>query len=204
MIRRRFSPAPHGAPVVALAVAAALAGLGGSAAPSRPAIADAVQAMTRFAPQPPRPAVAAPARLRIPLLGVDAAVVPVATGSDGELAVPDDPRIVGWWQAGGAPGAEGAAGVLDGHVDTAADGPGALFRLAALRSGDAIRVESRDGTASSFVVRSVRRYVKAALPPDVFGPGRDPQLVLITCGGQFDHSTRQYADNIVVIADAQS
>ncbi len=157
--------------------------------------------MSAAVARPPR---AAPVRLRIPLLGVDAPIVPVATGTTGELGVPDDPQIVGWWQVGGAPGAAGAAGVLDGHVDTARDGAGALFRAAALRPGDAIAVETRAGVTDGFVVRTVRRYAKAALPLEVFRAGADPQLVLITCGGRFDHSTRQYSDNIVVVATAQS
>jgi hypothetical protein len=90
--------------------------------------------------------------------------------------------------------------VLDGHVDTARDGPGALFRAAALQPGDTIAVQSSAGAWTTFMVHTVRHYAKAALPPDVFSAGPTPQLVLVTCGGQFDHLTRQYADNVVVVA----
>jgi Sortase domain len=196
MIRRRIATG-----LLASGVALGITGVGGSGAgavgvPAAP-VPPPARALARVA-------VAEPARLRIPLLGVDAAIVPVTVGSAGELRVPDDPQVLGWWRAGGAPGVPGAAGVLDGHVDSAADGPGALFRAAALRPGDAVTVESASGSSHAFVVRSVRRYAKATLPTEVFRAGPDPQLVLITCGGHFDHSTGQYEDNVVVVASAQS
>ncbi len=207
MNRRRI----RGTLLLASCVALGLAGVGGSGADRRP-VAVAVPSPRPAEPTPAptgaravaRLPVAEPARLRIPLLGVDAAIVPVAVGSAGELRVPDDPQTVGWWREGGAPGAPGAAGVIDGHVDSARDGPGALFRAAALQPGDVLAVESRTGVARAFVVRTVRRYAKTALPPEVFRAGADPQPVLITCGGHFDHSTRQYEDNVVVVADVQS
>jgi hypothetical protein len=40
-----------------------------------------------------------------------------------------------------------------------------------------------------------------ALPPEVFAVGGPPRLVLITCGGAFDRRTRNYADNVVVVAE---
>ena len=64
-----------------------------------------------------------PVRIELPTLGVGAPVVPVAVSRDGALAVPENPHVVGWWAGGGE------ALVLDGHVDTAAAGPGALFHL---------------------------------------------------------------------------
>lgn len=149
---------------------------------------------------PPVPARAAPpARLRLPALGVDAPVVPVDVQPDRALAVPDDPTVVGWWRAGPQPGALAGSVVLDGHVDTRADGPGALFRLADLRPGHPVIVETAAGEVS-YVVRAVRRYPKAELPAEVFDTAGAPRLVLITCGGAFDRRTRHYADNVVVYA----
>jgi hypothetical protein len=53
-------------------------------------------------PAPSRRAAAfAPTRMRVPRIGVDAAVVPVTVQPDGLLAVPADVRTVGWWSAGG-------------------------------------------------------------------------------------------------------
>jgi hypothetical protein len=48
---------------------------------------------------------------------------------------------------------------------------------------------------------AARDQNQAELPPEVFAAGGPPRLVLITCGGAFDRSTRHYADNVVVFAD---
>lgn len=143
---------------------------------------------------------AAPVRLRIPVLHVDAPVLAVATGPAGDLGVPDDPRVVGWWAAGGAPGHPGAAGVLDGHVDSAAHGPGALFHLAALVPGDVLAVVTARGAVVTYAVREVHRFPKTAFRADLLAPGGAPRLVVVTCGGVFDRATRNYEDNVVVVA----
>jgi hypothetical protein len=137
-----------------------------------------------------------PVRIDMPTLGVGAPVVPVAVGGDGALGVPEDPSVVGWWVGAGD------TVVLDGHVDTAAQGPGALFRLIDLASGDAVTLTGADGAARRFTVTDVRAYPKAQLPPEVFDP--ESRLVIITCGGHFDWHTRQYAENIVAFAEPLS
>ena len=92
--------------------------------------------------------------------------------------------------------------MLDGHVDTAAQGPGVLFRLVDLASGDAVTLVGIDGAERHFTVTDVRAYPKAQLPREVFDP--ESRLVIITCGGHFDWHTRQYADNIVAFAESLS
>ena len=53
----------------------------------------------------------------------------------------------------------------------------------------------------TFEVQSVQEYSKADFPTSaVFGPTPDRALRLMTCGGQFDHATGHYDDNIVVFA----
>ena len=105
-----------------------------------------------------------PVRIELPTLGVGAPVVPVAVDGNGALGVPEDPRVVGWWAGAGD------TVVLDGHVDTAAQGPGVLFRLVDLASGDAVTLRGADGSVRQFTVTDVRAYPKALLPPDVFDP----------------------------------
>lgn len=137
-----------------------------------------------------------PVRIELPTLGVHAPVVPVDVGGDGALGVPEDPKVVGWWAG------SGDTVVLDGHVDTAAQGAGALFRLVDLASGDEVTLAAADGSQHRFVVTDVRAYPKALLPPEVFDP--ESRLVIITCGGHFDWHTRQYAQNIVAFAERVS
>lgn len=195
-----------GARWLVLAAAAVLAGGGAGPAPAAVVAPVAVVPVAVVPADAPVERVetggsgSVPVRLRIPVLGVDAAVEPVATDGSGVLGVPDDPQVVGWWSAGGAPGVPGGAGVLDGHVDTAAQGPGALFRLAALRPGDAVSVTTAGGIVSTYVVRAVHRFPKSAFRSDLFAPGGAPRLVVVTCGGQFDPTTRHYVDNVAIVA----
>jgi hypothetical protein len=141
-----------------------------------------------------------PTALRLPALGVDAQVGPVAELPDGSLAVPSNPHVLGWWYHSAAPGDPAGTVVVIGHVDTARDGAGALFRLSTARPGQHIVLDTPHGQ-HHYVVAATRGYPKAHLPTrDIFATGGRPRLVLITCGGAFDPHTRQYADNIVVYA----
>lgn len=142
---------------------------------------------------------APPQRLLLPGLGVDAGVTPVEVDPGGALQVPPDPDLVGWWRDGARPGSSAGTVVLAGHVDTRADGPGALFRIAELRPGQSVLLHTAGGELR-YVVRAVRSYPKALLPPEVFARSGTPRLVLISCGGPFDVRLRHYADNVVVYA----
>ena len=145
-------------------------------------------------------ALAAPAALVIPALQVHATVVPVAS-SNGTLGVPDDPAHVGWWIRSALPGAASGSVVIDGHIDSAATGPGALFQLSRLHTADLILVTTTTGDRRSYTVIGRRVYVKAGgLPPDIFSTTGPPRLVLISCGGPFDPTTRSYLDNVAVFA----
>jgi len=143
---------------------------------------------------------AVPVRVAIPALGVDAPVVPVGVAADGTLGIPARPSVVGWWAGGSSPGRSSGATVLVGHVDSAAAGPGALFRLPAIRPGEVVTVTAA-GRSWRYVVQAVRAYPKATLPAArVFGQQVAPRLVIVTCGGPFDAATGHYLDNIVVWA----
>jgi sortase (surface protein transpeptidase) len=150
-------------------------------------------------PLPP----AAPQRIDIPALGVQAPVV--ARGLDAQGAVDPPPLdqggVVGWYAAGTAPGAAGAA-LMVGHLDTETR-PAVFHRLGAMRPGQTVRVVRADGRVAEFTVDDVR-----VLPRDGFDarqaygarqPGR-AELRLITCGGVFDRASRSYTADVVVYA----
>ena len=138
-----------------------------------------------------------PKRLRLPTIGVDAPVLAVGVGANGELTVPTA-ETVGWYRFGSAPGRPGTA-VLAAHVDFNGR-PGAFFRLQQLRPGS--RVEVVDGGAGvrRFRVVDVRSTPKTALADELFARDGEPRLALITCGGRFDRSTRHYEDNVIATA----
>jgi hypothetical protein len=152
-------------------------------------------------------AAASPAAGMVPvsvtLAGATAAVVPVATGPDGALVIPDPPTTVGWWAPGALAGAASGTTVLAGHVDAAAAGRGTFAVLRDLAVGDRVVLTGADGRAPAYRVTARSRLDKAALPADLFATGGPPRLVLITCGGRFDRTTRHYTDNVIVYAEPE-
>lgn len=91
--------------------------------------------------------------------------------------------------------------VIDGHVDSAAFGVGAFFRLKDARPGDDVVVTNAAGVTTRYSVVARRTYDKTRLPvTELFAADVEPRLVLLTCGGTFDRTTRHYADNVVVYA----
>jgi hypothetical protein len=152
-------------------------------------------------PQVVEPAVADPVAIRIDRIGVDHAIVPVGLEDDGTMEIPEEVQEIGWYDPGVRPGEPGSA-VLAGHVDSRAQGRGAFFALGALDVDDEIVLTAVDGAEQRWRVTARTRYPKDELPVDelfVWG-GAERRLVLITCGGDFDRSSRNYSDNVVVLA----
>lgn len=143
--------------------------------------------------------VADPVRIRIPAIGVDAAVLQLTVDAQGVLPPPPTNEDTGWWRAGPEPGEPGAA-VVVGHVD-GLRGPAVFFRLRDLVAGDEIVVDRVDGTTATFIVERVEHHPKDAFPTEaVYRRTPAPVLRLVTCGGEFDRTTRHYLDNVVVFA----
>lgn len=140
-----------------------------------------------------------PRRLRLTADHIDAQVEAVGVDAGGSLGVPPDISRVGWWQGGAQPGSAAGTVVIDGHVDSAAAGRGALFRLSTTPIG-ATAALAVDGGQVRYIVRARHSYAKDRLPADLFTRTGTPRLVLITCGGSFDRDSRHYQDNVVVYA----
>jgi hypothetical protein len=149
--------------------------------------------------QIPVAAIAAPTRLRIPAIAVDAPVVPVGVAAGGTLNIPADPSVIGWWAGGGSPGQPAGTTVLVGHVDNVATGPGALFHLRDMRPGETITLQT-GGLTYQYVVRAIRAYAKAGLPAAIFSQQVAARLAIVTCGGPFNPATHHYLDNIIAYA----
>jgi hypothetical protein len=126
-----------------------------------------------------------------------------ATGvrADGQMDLPPDPGVIGWYQFGALPGDPAGSAVLGGHVDSVELGTGPLARLADVPVGAEVVVTGGDGTPVRYEVASVQRIQKAALPTDVlFAPDGPPQLAIVTCGGRYLPDAGGYEDNVVVLA----
>lgn len=142
-----------------------------------------------------------PTRIEIPALDLRARVHPVGLAGDGAIAAPAMRRAdeVGWYEDGPTPGQSGPA-VLVGHVDDT-QGPAVFHELASVRPGTRVEVTRQDRAVAVFRVTYLKRYDKAALPPDeVYGDFSRPALRLITCGGPWVGGGTGYAENVVVFA----
>jgi hypothetical protein len=144
-----------------------------------------------------------PVGLDIPAIDVSTDVFPIGLNADGGIAVPEPgPRYdsAAWYRYSPTPGQLGPS-VIEGHLDSAHDGPSVFYRLGELEPGQEISVRRADGLTALFRVTSVGRYAKARFPTStVYGDLDYPGLRLITCGGGLDSVTRHYLDNTVVFA----
>jgi sortase (surface protein transpeptidase) len=170
------------------------------------------------------PVDATTARLRIPVLGIDAAVGTRFVGGDGQMGLPHGPAdmvwydLSGWTGLGGAPGG-GSNAIFSGHVDFNAHvsyagelgfadrvpyrGRGVLFELRQLSPGDVIEVEVQ-GETLKYVV-SWKERVEATDAPrwDQIWSADVPidSITLVTCGGDFNFQESSYVDRWVVRAE---
>lgn len=140
-----------------------------------------------------------PRRVRVPSLDLDLAVRPVGVAEGRQMELPTDPRVLGWYRYGPAPGEPGSA-VLAGHVDSRRFGIGPLAALAAASPGDRVEITLRSGRRVTYRVDSVERFDRQALPADVFSRAGGPRLRLVTCTGDFVPDRGGYQENLVITA----
>jgi hypothetical protein len=144
-----------------------------------------------------------PVELAIPAIGVKSAIIDLGLSPDGTIAVPNpgpDYNDAAWYIYSPTPGQVGPS-IIEGHVDSAAEGPSVFYRLGELRPGERVQVSLVDGTVAIFEIDAVSSYPKTAFPTQaVYGNTSFPALRLITCGGPFDSATGHYLDNTVVFA----
>lgn len=146
-----------------------------------------------------------PARLQIATIGVNAPFTDLALGPTGQLNAPpaNDNNLVGWYKDGVAPGERGAA-ILAGHVDTMT-GPAVFLQLRYLKPGAEVDITRADGSVATFKVDSVEQFSKAKFPDDrVYADTNTAQLRLITCGGTYNKTAKDYEDNVVAFAHLDS
>jgi len=140
-----------------------------------------------------------PARLSVPAMGLDEALIPLGIAADGTMEVPVDYDDVGWFSGGGRPGGTGRT-VIAAHVDSRS-GPAVFFRLGELGVDDEIELTGVDGSLHRYRVTATEAHPKAAFPTAaVFGGTLEDEVVLVTCAGDYDTSIGRYEDNLVVFA----
>lgn len=172
------------------------------AVPAPPTPAPSPSSSTSVPVEPAEP-VALPVAVSIPAIDVQSELITVGLNPDGTLEVPQpgpDYDKAAWFKGSPRPGELGPA-VIEGHVDSAKNGPSVFYELGALAAGDEVEVTREDGSVVTFVVYDVRVVPKDDFPTlEVYGNTTGPELRLITCGGPFDSTAGSYVDNTVVFA----
>lgn len=163
---------------------------------------DSVQSEVRPEPglvEPTGAVRVAPIGLKIPTLGVDAAVLPVGLADDGAMDIPADPDTVAWWSLGYGTGELGNV-VLAAHVDWGGQ-PRVFGLLDRLTLGNSVVVVDELAREFWYEVSSVRVVAAdGAAVDEIFGGSNDYELTLITCGGVFDQGRHEYLDRVIVRA----
>ena len=175
--------------------------------PQAPSVTPSASASTSPSPSPsptPTGLPRSPAtRVSIPAVGVTSVVNPTGLDADGAIQVPvHGPHYdeAAWFTGSPSPGQVGPSVIL-GHVDSVKTGPSVFFELGGVAKGDDVTVTREDGRKVSFEVYRVDRYPKDDFPTAaVYGNTSGPELRLITCGGDLDHTSGHYVDNVVVYA----
>ena len=166
-----------------------------------PAPATAMTSAPSSGSQPvaPVPARAQVVRVRIPALSVDAPVQAMGLDASGGMEVPYGPATVAWYGFTAVPGSAGNA-VMSGHVDWL--GARAVFYgIRTLKAGDLIEVTTSEGSLRYAVERTYLVRPEEADIGEIVGQRRGPEtLTLITCGGTFDRSSRDYDHRVIVRA----
>lgn len=143
---------------------------------------------------------APPVEVAIPSVELRTRVRPVGVAADGQMQLPADPAVLGWYRFGPAPAAPtGGSVVLAGHLDSVEFGLGPLVRLREVGLGTAVTVTTRSGKRIDYAVVRVQRFDRQRLPAELFGRGGRELLRIITCGGAYDPETG-YEQNLVVTA----
>lgn len=137
---------------------------------------------------------------RVRLASIDSPVRPVGVAADGQMALPANPAVLGWYRFGPAPGDGTGSVVLAGHLDSKRYGLGPLVALREVDVGDVVRVARSDGGLRRYAVVDIRRYDRQALPEELFARTGPERLRIITCGGEYDPENGGYQQNLVVTA----
>lgn len=142
---------------------------------------------------------APPISIVVPRLGIDQSLIELGVNPDRTLEVPTNATDIGWWRTGPVPGEPGSA-VIAAHVTWNGGRPAVFKALPTLTAGDEVFINRADGSVGTYQVTATEVFSKDAFPNElIYRLEGDPQLTLITCGGDFVGG--RYSDNIVVFAD---
>ena len=128
-------------------------------------------------------------------------VAGVSSEAGGDLAVPSDIAVAGWWRSGSRVGDPFGSTLLAAHVDSTIQGLGPFAELLSVRPGARVQVTSQHLT-QAFRVRTLRLVPQDGLADHrwIFSSRGPRRLVLVTCAPPYDRSHGGYQNLAVVVA----
>ena len=141
-----------------------------------------------------------PRRIIIKSLTTDGFIQKVGLTSKNAVAVPNNIHVAGWYINSVVPGAEGLS-IIDGHVSGKYEN-GVFYYLKKLKKGDVFQIEFGDKSLKTFEVVDTKQLPESESAEFLFQKNSDikEQLNLITCGGNFNKESQQFADRVVVVS----
>jgi LPXTG-site transpeptidase (sortase) family protein len=157
----------------------------------------------------PLPEVAAPMRMVIEKMGVDAPIITLGLDANRLPEVPNGPDTVAWYDFSAKPG-QGSNAVFSGHVDWTVNGQpvtAVFWGLGELEEGDVVKLLLEDGSELQYRVTD-NVTIKYDDPDAVNVMDKTPTdvITLVSCGGTWvpDRSAPlggNYTHRVVVRAE---
>jgi LPXTG-site transpeptidase (sortase) family protein len=141
-----------------------------------------------------------PKYIELPSINGGGFIQKVGVDQHKQIAVPNNIFFAGWFSETVKPGQKGLS-IIDGHVN-GHENDGIFKNLGKLKVGDAFTVQLGDDSVKNYEVIKTVTVATADAPNELFS--QDPmvisQLNVITCGGTFDRTIKQYDKRIIVSA----
>lgn len=147
-----------------------------------------------------------PIAIFVPKAEIDAPIE-ICEIISGQMSNPSGPFVVGWYRESGRLG-EADNIVMAGHLDYWGVGRAVFYHLGALKEGDDIQVLGANNAEFHYEVEW-KKKIKAAEAnnggiQEIVGKTDEERLTLITCGGDYDRETQEYAERTVIRAKRTS
>lgn len=141
-----------------------------------------------------------PAIIRLPSINTAAFIQKVGIDQRGEVAVPNNIHLAGWFTQGAKPGEPGLS-IIDGHVNGLSQ-KAVFASLPDIKVDDEFEVEQANTTILHYKVVSTKTVVASDAANFLFSqdPSISSQLNLITCIGTFDQKANTYNERFIVSA----
>lgn len=139
-------------------------------------------------------------RLIIPAISLSAYIQRVEVNKQGEIGVPTNINLAGWFTGSVVPGEKGLS-IIDGHVNRTKTA-GVFANLTKLKSDDEIQVQLANGKKYYFSVMKVITVESSQAANQLFSqdPTVSSQLNLITCDGAYDAKKEDFSERTIVQA----